>query len=291
MRILGIISSPRRGGNSELAVKEILSRFPEEDEKVMINLNDLNIENCKACYGCVKRGSKCRQHDDLDFVIRNVKHSDKVVVAAPTYMLGAHTSIKVVLDRLISLVSDYPDFNHTDCVIVNPYGNPGWEGMSHEDLLMFCNKLHLNVIGYEVFLATLPGDSVQGENLEKVRRLADILMSGVPDPQVGRTVGTVAGNKMLICPYCGCSVLHVAQDGSVRCGLCAGRMKLVHGPEGLDLEYDPAGNHHFTHRSLDEHVAYLAEKKKLFLETKDKVHEVQGRYSGMDWWMKPEDLK
>ena len=49
MRVLGIISSPRKGGNSELAVKEILKTLPDSWEKAMININDLEIKTCTAC--------------------------------------------------------------------------------------------------------------------------------------------------------------------------------------------------------------------------------------------------
>ena len=52
MRVLGIISSPRRGGNSELAAKEILNTLPDSWEKAMININDLDIKTCTACYAC-----------------------------------------------------------------------------------------------------------------------------------------------------------------------------------------------------------------------------------------------
>ena len=34
MRVVGLVSSPRRGGNSELAVKEILSRLPEDWKRI-----------------------------------------------------------------------------------------------------------------------------------------------------------------------------------------------------------------------------------------------------------------
>ena len=56
MRVVGLVSSPRRGGNSELAVKEILSRLPEDWEKNMIRLNELDIKYCRACYACLRRG-------------------------------------------------------------------------------------------------------------------------------------------------------------------------------------------------------------------------------------------
>ena len=291
MRILGIVSSPRKGGNSELAVKEIMRHFPDDAEKVMIDLCSLDIKNCDACYACVPYGSKCVIQDDLDFIIRNVKHSDKVIVAAPAYMLGGHTMIKRVLDRLISLVADYPKFNYTDCVIVVPYGYDGWEGLAYEELLMFCKKLHLNVIGSEVMLATLPGDSVKGENLKKLQNLADILVNGNSDGIQRITRGNVADKDVLVCPFCGSSVMHIFYGGTARCGLCAAEMQLIHKDNGYDLSYDSAANHLFTHKSLDGHIEYLKEKKQLFLETRGDIKKLQEEYEQPVLWFNPEDLK
>lgn len=290
MRILGIVSSPRRGGNSELAVKEILSRFPGE-ERVMINLNSLDLQNCKACYSCVPLGKKCRIQDDLEFLIRIIKHSDKVVIAAPTYLLGVHTAVKRALDRLISIVGDYPKFNETDCVIVNPYGYADWEGSAREELVLFAKKLHLKVLAEETILATLPGDSVRGENLDILHRLADLLKSGKPAPEWGEPVQNVCGRRVLTCPNCGSSLLQIMPAGDVRCNLCGSMMKLSTGDGGYRLEYDPDWEHHFTHRSLDAHVDYLMEKKTLFLESRDEIKALQEKYSEMDWWFTPEDLR
>lgn len=73
MRVLGIISSPRRGGNSELAAKEILNTLPDSWEKAMININDLDIKTCTACYACVPQGSLCKLKDDLGLSRRQVR--------------------------------------------------------------------------------------------------------------------------------------------------------------------------------------------------------------------------
>ena len=287
MRILGIVSSPRRGGNSELAVKEILRAFTGE-ERVMINLNDLNISNCDACYSCVPKGKKCRIDDDLDFLIRNIKHSDKVVIAAPSYLLGVHTAVKRALDRLISLVADYPFFKHTDCVIVNPYGYTDWEGTAREELILFAKKLHLNVLAERTILATLPGDSVRGGNLEILRELAELLKTGAPDADAGMTQGNVCGRELLTCPHCGSSLLQIMPQGAVRCSICGSRMTLVKVCSGFDLEYDPGYSHHFTPESLDAHVDYLMEKKQLFLDTRHEVKALQDNYAADDeWWLKP----
>lgn len=282
MRVLGIISSPRKGGNSELAAKEILNTLPDSWEKSLINLNELNIKTCTACYGCVPEGVKCKiKDDDLDFLIRHVKHADKVVIAAPAYMLGGHTMMKRVLDRLISLVSDYKLFHPTDCVIAVSYGFDGWEGLSKEDAVLFARKFHLNVIGTELMLATLPGDSVKGENLEKLHHLAALLENGregLPEPT----------STALECPFCSSTALHIHPDGKLRCCVCAGEGKLVQGENGLKMEYDPSFNHHLTHKSLDIHADYLTEKKQLFLDTRKEIKALQAKYADLDWWVRPE---
>ncbi len=281
MKVIGLVSSPRKGGNSEIAVKEIFRQLPEDWEKEMIRINELNIEYCKACYGCIPAGAKCRQKDDLDFLIRKIKHADKVVIAAPTYLLGCHTAIKKVLDRLISIVSDYKSFPHSDCVIVSSYGMPQWEGMVKEDMQLFAKKFHLNVIGHEVMLATLPGDTVKGENLEKLTALANLLIHG-SDGAVKPT------SEAIECPICASTGFHVNPDGSVKCMVCSLEGKLIKGEHGLALEYDPEFEHKFTDHSLDHHVDYLIEKKDLFLATRGEVKEIQAKYAPLDWWVKPE---
>ena len=185
MRVCGFVYSPRREANSELAVKEILNRMPDDWEKVLIRLNDLDIQPCRACYSCVPQGSHCVIKDDLDVIIRNVKHSDRIVIAFPAYIFTAPGPVKMIMDRLLSVTSDYPDWPHPypGCVIVTPYGMEGWEGMVKEDAIAFANKLHLNVLAAQPMLATLPADSVRGDNLETLERLADLLVKGKKSDQ------------------------------------------------------------------------------------------------------------
>jgi multimeric flavodoxin WrbA len=284
MRVVGLVSSPRRGGNSELAVKEIMSRLPDDWEKNMIRLNELDINYCRACYSCLPEGKKCVIDDDLDFLVRHIKHADKVIIAAPAYMLGEHTGIKRILDRLISIVSDHRIFGRPDCVIVNSYGMAEWEGMVREGTLLFAKKLHLNVIAQEVILATLPGDSVKGENLEKMAKLAELLIN----PPKEKGVYSSTHTDLIHCPFCSGTEMQIRPDGWVKCGVCGGEGRLVQGENGLTLEYDPKFIHRLTPEGLDIHTDYLIEKKQLFLDTKNEVKAIQARYADMDWWRKPE---
>ncbi len=283
MRVLGIISSPRKPGNSELAAKEILKQFPDSWEKMIFNLNDLDINSCRACYACVPYGSKCRIKDDFEFVVRMIKHADKVVIAAPTYMLGGHTGIKRVLDRLISLTSDSKRFRHSDCVLAISYGYRDWYGLSKEDLILFARKFHLNVIGTAMLKATLPGDSVKGENLEKLHKLADILQHGIdslPEPS----------GKELECPLCSGTALQIMPSARYRCAVCGGTGSLEFKDGGVSLLPDEDCYFRFSDEALNDHLDFLEEKKQLFLDTRSEIKKLQEDYNSLNWWVSPADL-
>ncbi len=280
MRAVGFVASPRKGGNSELAVKEILRSLPDDWDKDMIHLYDLNIENCRACYKCVPEGAKCAIKDDLDVYIRNIKHADKVVIAFPTYIFTAPGPVKKIMDRFISMTSDYKRFPAADCVMVLPYGMAGWDGMIKEDGIAFARKSHLNLLAAEVMLATLPGDSVKGENLETLHRLAKMLVDGkdsVPQPEP----------SVLECPFCMSTALKIRPDGSVRCAVCGGTASLVTENGKFSISYTDEDSHgYFTPEKLDEHSAYLADKKQLFIKNVKDIKALQASYDEPDLWWK-----
>lgn len=286
MRVCGFVYSPRRGGNSELAVKEILNSLPDDWEKVMVNLGELDIERCKACYRCVPEGAHCVQDDDLDIIIRNIKHSDKIVIAFPTYIFTAPGPVKMIMDRLLSITSDYTKWPHPypQCVVVPSYGMEGWEGMIKEDAIAFANKLHLNVLAVQPILATLPADSVRGDNLEILHKLAALLRDGkkMAEPS----------SEFLECPACSATAIKINPDGSVKCAVCGATGHLKREAKGYRIEQtdeDSAG--YFTERALDNHTAYLTSKKILFRNTKDIIKEIQAKYDEPDYWFKgtPDD--
>ncbi|MBR2736978.1 MAG: flavodoxin family protein [Firmicutes bacterium] len=281
MRVCGFVYSPRREANSELAVKEIMKQLPDDWEKVMVRLNDLDIKPCQACYHCVPRGSHCAISDDLDVIIRNVKHSDRIIIAFPTYIFTAPGPVKMIMDRLLSVTSDYPDWPHPypSCVVVTPYGMAEWEGMVKEDAIAFANKLHLNVLAVQPMLATLPADSVRGDNLETLHRLAKLLEKGKKSDQPSA--------DFLECPSCTSTALKVRPDGTIKCAVCAATGTLKRMGKGFIIEQgdgDSAG--YFTERALDNHTQYLSDKKILFRNTKDIIKEIQSNYKEPEYWWK-----
>jgi multimeric flavodoxin WrbA len=98
-RVLGIVGSPRRGGNTETLVDEVLAGAAEAGaltEKVMVN--KLNIGPCRACDACGKMG-KCVQQDDMHALLEQMEQSQVWVLGTPVYYWGPTAQFKAFVDR------------------------------------------------------------------------------------------------------------------------------------------------------------------------------------------------
>ncbi len=279
-KVLGLIASPRKGGNSELAVREMMRRFPDDWEKGMIRLTDLDIAYCRACYACLPKGKGCVIEDDMAFLIEQIREADKIILASATYIQGGHTALKRMRDRTLPLIADFEDFVGKDCVLVGSYGIRHWDGLLQEDLIVTARELCLNIVDSEMLFATLPGEAVSGENLAKVQRLAESLYTGVTPAKE---------TDELLCPYCGARGLRLHTDGRGKCLLCAGSGTLQMGPAGFSLAYDPTDTFsHYTPETRRWHIRFLEEQKQLFLEKKDSLKTIRDRYSEEIPWLLPE---
>lgn len=98
-RVLGIVGSPRRGGNTEILVDEVLTGAATAGaltEKVI--LDELDIAPCRACNTCRKSG-ECVQQDDMQGLLERMQHSQVWVLGTPVYWWGPTAQFKAFLDR------------------------------------------------------------------------------------------------------------------------------------------------------------------------------------------------
>ncbi len=98
-RALGIIGSPRRGGNTETLVDEVLNGAREvgaSTEKAV--LSEMNIFPCKACDSCRKTRT-CVQKDDMAGLLELMSQSRVWVFGTPVYWWGPSAQFKAFVDR------------------------------------------------------------------------------------------------------------------------------------------------------------------------------------------------
>lgn len=103
MKVLGITGSPRRGGNTDLLLAEVMRGAVSRGAEVKtIILNDLNFIPCQHCDACLKKG-KCKYQDDMQMVYREMEQADRIVLASPIHFMGVTAQMKAMIDRCQAL--------------------------------------------------------------------------------------------------------------------------------------------------------------------------------------------
>ena len=104
MRILGIVCSPRKGGNTEILVREALEGAKESgSETELMLVADKNIAPCDGCGACVENGI-CKIKDDMQPIYEQLELADGVIFGTPVYFLNVTAQAKAVLDRTYALL-------------------------------------------------------------------------------------------------------------------------------------------------------------------------------------------
>jgi multimeric flavodoxin WrbA len=218
-RVLGILGSPRRMGNCELIVKEISSRLPEPVELSMVRLVEKDIRACKACYRCLT--GDCPHQDDFRAVLDAIVAADGLIVAAPAYLLGAHSSLQRFLDRGLQFFRRIEALSGKPAVGVALAGVTDGEGSSLLGVENFIRGMGMEVKGRAVIHAALPGEAILSEDGRAAAgRLADALFAAGPrtpeNPSCTQCAGTYfefRGGARVYCMLCGASGT-VSADGA-----------------------------------------------------------------------------
>ncbi|MDD5746600.1 MAG: flavodoxin family protein [Candidatus Omnitrophica bacterium] len=97
--VLGLVGSPRQGGNSDILVEQALEGARSagaRTEKIVINL--LKVSPCQAC-DTVRDDGTCLIEDDFQYIYAKVREAHAIVVASPLYFGSISAQTKAVIDR------------------------------------------------------------------------------------------------------------------------------------------------------------------------------------------------
>lgn len=99
MKALGIVGSPRKGGNCEILTAHTLKAIAEEGiDTELISLAGLDIRPCNACMACSGK-EVCSINDDLWPVYEKMKAADAIIIAAPVYVGSLAGLAKCFMER------------------------------------------------------------------------------------------------------------------------------------------------------------------------------------------------
>ncbi len=100
MYILALSGSPRRHGNSETLLDEVLRGAIEagaETEKIIAS-NFRKLRPCVNCAHCMETG-ECIVQDEMQGLYPKFDRADGLVVASPIYFMGVSAFLKILIDR------------------------------------------------------------------------------------------------------------------------------------------------------------------------------------------------
>lgn len=99
MKILGIVCSPRLGGNTEILVRESLAKAQEAGAEVeLVTLAGKTIAPCDGCRSCLET-RECRIRDDMQDIYPKLLAADGIIFGTPVYFWGVTAQAKALMDR------------------------------------------------------------------------------------------------------------------------------------------------------------------------------------------------
>lgn len=119
MKVLLINGSPRRNGNTFLALSEVAGTLEKNDISTeIVQLGNKPVRGCIACDRCAESG-ECVFKDELYVSVRQkLKETDGIVVGSPVYYAGPNGSLCAFLDRLFYSSKPYLEYKPAASVAV-----------------------------------------------------------------------------------------------------------------------------------------------------------------------------
>lgn len=105
MNVLIFLGSPRKKGNTDLLIEEIVAGVKEEGGiPEVIRLEGMDIHPCIGCGGCEKEG-KCVVLDEMQDLYPKIDNADRIIIASPIYFYSVTAQTKAFIDRCQALWS------------------------------------------------------------------------------------------------------------------------------------------------------------------------------------------
>jgi multimeric flavodoxin WrbA len=99
MKVLGILGSPRVGGNSDILLEQALAGAKDSGAEVeKIVLVHKKISGCLDCEKCNETGV-CAVKDDMLEIHKKLLEADSIIHSVPVYFWSMTAQMKAYLDR------------------------------------------------------------------------------------------------------------------------------------------------------------------------------------------------
>lgn len=100
MKVIGINGSTRRDGNTAIIIRTIFEELNKQGiETELIQLADVDIEPCNACFACKGKGNCVFRKDGFAAVFCKMVEANGIILGSPVYSADVSSRMKALLDR------------------------------------------------------------------------------------------------------------------------------------------------------------------------------------------------
>ena len=109
MKVLVLNGSPKGpASNTMWMTNAFLSGMPEDVEREIVHLRDLDIHPCRGCFCCwTKTPGKCAVQDDMQQIYEKILSADVIIESFPLYFASVPSSIRMMTERCLCFTKRY----------------------------------------------------------------------------------------------------------------------------------------------------------------------------------------
>jgi len=277
MKVLGIIGSQRKMGNTDILVKEALMGAEEEGAEVdILRLTDYKLLPCDGLAPCIFGNRGCNLDDDFNYLLGRIYGCDSLIFGAPCYILESTAVVKLMIDRMIS-VNYRSRARGKPAAVIVPYAGRGWTPYAFLQPNILLMWLGMEVIDRALLF-------VQGM---REALLYDKMLARVHEIGKRVAIATKTGDKTYygepgLCPLCHDRNIRVLKDmESVECGVCGmrGELSIENGKIKVDFSEEEISRARFNEEHLWRHFTYhIKPSKDYFLRTRGQNKDKAKKY-------------
>jgi multimeric flavodoxin WrbA len=174
MKVLGLVGSPRKGGNTDLLVDTVLegaAKNKHTTEKVY--LYGVDIAPCVDCRACKKGNLQCVLKDGMQMLYLKLEEADVIVFGTPLYWYGSSAKMKLLLDRLRPYIASKKLAGKRAVLLV-----PSEEGADACSHIVGMFNLSFGYLEMQITGVLLPKASEKGEVKEQPHVLEEAKLLG-----------------------------------------------------------------------------------------------------------------
>lgn len=122
MKVVGVVGSPRKKGNTSFLMEEVFKAV--EDPKIetdILYLSEYTIQECDGCDLCV-RERRCPKDDDMAKIEQILLEADCIILGAPSYFGQVPAVMKTFIDRSRTMKMQNTKLKNKYCAVITHAG-------------------------------------------------------------------------------------------------------------------------------------------------------------------------